>query len=453
MSYFIGLELFINTGKAFFYSYISKVPKILWYKVLITLALIIIYRIGTYIPIPGIDIKSLHQIFILEIGNYDLFHHINFLMGGSLGRISIFSLNLIPYLSANLLFNSLILSNRFFKEKIKNDQTLFLIQSITVIIAIIQSYGILIYLKKINNYFYEKTGLEILTSEGNNFYFTITTIFTLVISTLILQWIAQKITNYGIANGITTILLSGIIAEISKSIWEISIPSKIVIVLTFLIIAYLVLLVEQSSISIPILPLQFFSLWYEKQNPILFHITIPINIFGITPLIIYQILYGIVINFNKKLLIFSTDLGSLYYFLQILILMISCLIVRIFLINNLSRKEVLFSIKKQMLAFHGFHLGKEISNYLNLLFNSLIGINFLYFLLVSLIPDIIYYLVSNFYNLDNYHLNGITIFLIVKIAISIIKEIKSNFLYNISKQIGRKEAIDAFFLKKNKKTN
>jgi len=450
MSHLIGLEIFINTWKAFFYSYSIKLPKVFWYKVIFTLIFIMIYRIGTYIPIPGIDAKSLSLFLTLEENNYGLFNHINFLMGGSIGRISIFSLNLVPYLSANLLFNLLLSSNKTFKEKVRSKEASFFIQAITVLIAIIQSYGILVYLGRLNNNLYEKVGVQLLSTQAMamELYFSITTVLILVVASLILQWVAQKITSYGVGNGISIILISGIIAEISKSIWDLSLMSKIVICFTFLIISYFILIIEQTSITIPISLLQSFSLWYEKQGPIPYSVTIPINIFGLTPLILYQVLYSLFISFNKEFVFLNNLEITDYFFIQAILLMSSCLIVRSILINNLSKKEILLSVRKQLLTFHGFRLGTEISNYMNIIFNSLIGINFLYFLYISLMPEIIFNFISSFYSLDEYHLNGITIFLIVKIVISIIKQIKNTLLFDISKQIGRKEAMNAFFFKK-----
>ena len=447
MSYFVGLEIFINIWKAFFYTYSKGIPKAFWNQILITLILIIFYRIGTYIPIPGIDTKSVSEILLLEKETLGIFNHIDFLMGGSLGRISIFSLNLVPYLSASLLFNLLMTSSKTFREKSKNQKASFLIQISTVFISVLQSYGILIYIEKINNHFYKQLGIEILVSEANGSYFTLSTILTLVGASLALQWMAQKITTYGVGNGITLILLTGVLAEISKSLWELSLISKIVICFTFLLVSYLILIVEQTSISIPISYLQHFSLWYEKQNSYVPYVTIPINVFGIIPLIIYQVLYGFLINSN--LLFNELELSLTYYFIiQFLLLLASCLLVRNILVHSFSKKEILLLIRKQMLAFHGFHIGKEVSNYLNTIFNSLLGVNFLYFLLVSIIPEIIFNFVSSFYVLNDYHLNGITIFLIVKIIISIIKQIKNPFLFDITKQIGRKEAITSFFFKK-----
>lgn len=437
MSHFMGLDIFITVWRSFFYSYTIKIPRSFRYKILITVIFILIYRLGTYVPILGVDTKILSQIYSLEYNQSALFSHFNFLMGGSLGRISIFSLNLIPYLSANLVFNILMSSSSQFKNKMKHKKHKLLIQLGTVFIAVIQSAGILIYLKKINFHFYEKTGLLLFMVEANNIYFDFINMLTLLAATLFLQWIGQKITKYGIGNGITIILVSGIFSEISKSLWEINTISKIVFLLVFMFVFYIVFLIEQSSIAVPVIPTQSISIWYEKQEPTPYFITIPINIFGLTPLILYQVLYSVVIHLEESVVSYMQIKMVSPLVIQIITLIASCFIIRGILINSVANKEILLSVKKQMLLFQGLYLGKETLYYFTSILNSLIVINFIYFLVISTIPEVLFSFISNFYVIE-YHINGITIFLVAKISISIIKDMKSKILLEISKKIGEK---------------
>lgn len=297
MYHLIGIHTFFDTWKTFFYFYNFKIPKEFWYKVIITLFLIFFYRIGSYIPLPGININILNQIFLLKYGDSNIINQINLLMGGSLSRMSIFSLHLIPYLVTNLLFN-LIFNNLSFLKKIKkerqnNKKLDLLIQISTFFIAFIQSIFILYFLKKLNFEFLNEFGLKFLISE--NIYVDFIIITTLIIGTLILQWIGNKIEKYGLGNGITIILFSGIVSEISRNFWEISLINKVFIFFIFFILLYIIITIEEASISLPIVTTQSLSIWSLKESiSIFFYILIPLNFFNIIPIIIYHFL----INFR-----------------------------------------------------------------------------------------------------------------------------------------------------------
>ena len=175
-------------------------------RLLFTLGALIVYRLGSYIPVPGIDPMALAEIFNRNasgiLGMFDMFS------GGSLGRMTIFALTIMPYITASIimqLMTAIIPSLEALKKdgeagrKQINQYTRYL----TVLLAAVQGYGISI-------------GLE--SAQGvvidPGMFFRITTVVTLVGGTLFLMWLGEQITARGVGNGISLIIFSGIVANL-----------------------------------------------------------------------------------------------------------------------------------------------------------------------------------------------------------------------------------------------
>ena len=175
-------------------------------RLLFTLGALVIYRLGTYIPVPGINPVALAEIFNRNssglLGMFDMFS------GGSLGRMTIFALTIMPYITASIimqLMTAVVPSLETLKKdgesgrKIINQYTRFL----TVGLAAVQGYGIAVGLEAVPSVVFEP-GL----------FFRLTTVVTLVGGTLFLMWLGEQITARGVGNGISLIIFSGIVANL-----------------------------------------------------------------------------------------------------------------------------------------------------------------------------------------------------------------------------------------------
>ena len=175
-------------------------------RLLFTLGALIVYRLGTFIPIPGIDPVALEDIFSQQssgiIGMFDMFS------GGALSRMTIFALNIMPYITASIimqLMTAIVPSLEQLKKdgdagrKQINQYTRYL----TVLLATVQGYGIAV-------------GLESAQAvvQDPGMMFRITTVVTLVGGTLFLMWLGEQITSRGIGNGISLIIFAGIVAQL-----------------------------------------------------------------------------------------------------------------------------------------------------------------------------------------------------------------------------------------------
>jgi len=179
-------------------------------RILFTLGALLIYRLGTYIPIPGINPEALADVFRQQqSGILGMF---NMLSGGAIGRMAIFALNIMPYISASIIIQLLTTVSPHL-EALKKEgesgrrQINQYTRYGTVILAALQGYGIAVGLEGAGN---------IVTDPG--WFFRITTVITLVGGTVFLMWLGEQITARGVGNGISLIIFAGIIAELPSAL-------------------------------------------------------------------------------------------------------------------------------------------------------------------------------------------------------------------------------------------
>jgi preprotein translocase subunit SecY len=178
-------------------------------RILFAIGLLIVYRIGTYIPVPGVDVVRLQQFFAQQSAG--LGGMLNMFTGGAVGRMAIFSLGIMPYISASIivqLLASMVPSLQTLKKegeagrKKINQYTRYG----TVFLATMQAYGLALGL--------EAEGMSL--SPG--WYFRVGVIVTLVGGTMFLMWLGEQITARGIGNGISLIIFVGIVAHMPQAL-------------------------------------------------------------------------------------------------------------------------------------------------------------------------------------------------------------------------------------------
>ena len=188
------------------------------YKLQITFWLLLVYRVGSYVTLPGIDPNLLDT----KQADGGLFGIINMFAGGAFGRASIFALGIMPYISASIVVQLLSLALPSFQRLQKegedgrrkiNQITRYL----TIAITLVQSYGFLVNLKNTNPQAIMSIAHPELLSD---FMFTLTSMVVLTASTMFVMWLGERITDKGIGNGISLIIMIGIIARLPLSFWE-----------------------------------------------------------------------------------------------------------------------------------------------------------------------------------------------------------------------------------------
>ena len=192
------------------FSKATELKKRLWF----TLGMLIVYRLGTYIPLPGIDAVVLEDIFARQaggiIGMFDMF------AGGALSRMTIFALNIMPYISAAIIMQLMTaVSPRLEQLKKEGESGRRTINQYTrygtVLITTVQAYGIAVALEGMSS----SAGPAV---HNPGWFFRFTIVITLVGGTMFLLWLGEQVTQRGVGNGISLIIFAGIVANLPTAL-------------------------------------------------------------------------------------------------------------------------------------------------------------------------------------------------------------------------------------------
>jgi len=213
----------------------TELKKRLWF----TLGALVVYRLGTYIPLPGIDAAVLQDIFTRQsggvLGMFDMF------AGGALRRMTIFALNIMPYISASIIMQLMTaVSPQLEAMKKEGEAGRKKINQYTrygtVLITALQGYGIAVGLEGMSS----SVGAAV---HDPGWFFRFTTVITLVGGTMFLMWLGEQITQRGVGNGISLIIFAGIVANLPRALVNTLEMGRTGALSTLLIIALLVMAV------------------------------------------------------------------------------------------------------------------------------------------------------------------------------------------------------------------
>ena len=193
------------------FSKAEELKKRLWF----TVFALIVFRLGTFIPLPGIDPHVLSDIFARNSGG--ILGMFNMFAGGALERMTIFALNIMPYISASIIIQlgqSVIPSLAALKKEGEagHRKVTQMTRYLTVLITIVQGYGIAVGLESMTG----SAGISAVVNPG--FVFKFTTIVSLVGGTMFIVWLGEQITSRGVGNGSSLIITVGIIANIPSAL-------------------------------------------------------------------------------------------------------------------------------------------------------------------------------------------------------------------------------------------
>ena len=254
-------------------------------RLLFLLGALIIFRLGAHIPVPGIDPLELKKLFDSQSGG--ILGMFNMFSGGALSRFTVFALGIMPYISASIIMTLLTSMNARLKDLKKEGQagqrviTSYTRQA-TVVLATFQALGISVAL--------ESQPLLVLDP---GLIFRLTAIVTLVSGTMFLVWLGEQITERGIGNGISMIIMAGIVAGLPSALGNtleltrtgaFSIPLVFFLIVAVILVTALVVYVErgQRRITINYAKRQVGNKMYGGQSS---HLPLKINQAGVIPAI------------------------------------------------------------------------------------------------------------------------------------------------------------------------
>ena len=271
---------------------IVKIPE-LRRKLLFTLAILAVYRIGGHVPTPGIDSQALGEYFASAqntlFGLYDMF------VGGAFQKATIFALGIMPYISASIIFQLLGSVIPYFQKLQKEGEegrkkiTQYT-RYATVLLASMQSYGVSIFLENLPS----PSGVPVVPDPGWGF--RLLTMITITSGTIFIMWLGEQITEHGIGNGISLIIFVGIISRLPTAILvEVKqlmagnrqiIPEVLLFVVMVLVVGAIVYITQgQRKIPVQYAKRVVGRKVYGGQST---HIPLRVNTAGVIPIIFAQ---------------------------------------------------------------------------------------------------------------------------------------------------------------------
>ena len=414
------------------FSKATELKKRLWF----TLFALIVYRIGTYIPIPGVDPTILADVFAQNsggiLGMFDVF------AGGALGRMTIFALNIMPYISASIIMQLMTsISPQMAQLKKEGEAGRKKINQYTrygtVLLAALQGYGI-------------AAGIEGLTlSNGQSavidpgMQFRLFTVVTLVAGTVFLMWLGEQITARGVGNGISLIIFAGIVAELPSALVGTLELGRTGALSTFVILLLLVMAVAviafivfmeraQRRILIQYPKRQRGNKTYGGQNS---HLPLKLNTAGVIPPI-----------FASSLLLMPTTVASfsagsgpdwlnrltamlghgqpIYLMLYIAGIVFFCFFYTAVVFNPDDTAD---NLKKHGGFVPGIRPGKRTSEYLDYVLTRLTVVGAAYLSLVCILPEI---LVSQW--AVPFYFGGTSLLIVVSVTMDTVAQIQSHLV-------------------------
>ncbi|AIL65595.1 preprotein translocase subunit SecY [Rickettsiales bacterium Ac37b] len=433
----------MSTTPALDFSLFSKAHE-LKNRVLFTLLMLIIFRIGSYIPIPGVNPKILAD--IASQNSSGILGMFNMLSGGALGRMSVFALAIVPYITASIVIqlmtsvskalDTLKKEGEFGRKRI-NQYTRYL----TVVLCVFQGLGIALSLEHI----ILPHGSAVINA---GMFFRVTSVVTLVGGTMFLMWVGEQITSRGIGNGISLIIFSGIVAGIPNAVIKTLELSKagaissyfiIILLVVMLFIVGFVIFVEraQRKIIIQYPKRQVGNKIYGGENS---HLPLKLNIAGVIPPIFASsiLLFPMTIanftsNNSEWLEWLNVYLGHgklLYIILYITLISIFCFFYTAIIFNP---EETADNLRKYGSIIPGRRPGKNTAEYLDYVITRLTVIGTIYIVLVCVLPEI---LISR-YSIP-FYLGGTSILIVVNVVIDTMTQVQTHLFAHQYKGLMKK---------------
>ncbi|WP_347140587.1 preprotein translocase subunit SecY [Paracoccus sp. SSK6] len=400
-------------------------------RIWFTIGLLVIYRLGTYIPVPGIDGAALRN--FMDQAQSGIGGILSMFTGGALGRMGVFALGIMPYISASIivqLLTSMVPSLEQLKKegeqgrKKINQYTRYG----TVALALFQAFGLAKSL--------EAGGL----AHDPGLFFQASVVITLVGGTMFLMWLGEQITARGIGNGISLIIFVGIVAEIPAALASffaqgrsgaISTPVILgVIVMVVAVIAFVVFMERAlRKIRIQYPRRQVGMKIYDGQSS---HLPIKVNPAGVIPAIFASSLLLLPITIstfsgNQTGPIMSTILAYFGPGQPLYLVFFAGMIVffAYFYTHNVSFKsdDVAENLKNQGGFVPGIRPGKRTEEYLDYVVNRVLVIGAAYLAAVCLLPEIIRHQWS-----VPFYFGGTSVLIVVSVTMDTINQVQSHLL-------------------------
>lgn len=421
-------------------------------RLLFVLGAIIVFRIGTFIPVPGIDPLVLSSLFDTQKGS--ILGVFNLFSGGALGRMSIFALGIMPYISASIIMQ-LLAATVPSLEAIKKEgpagqrKISMYTRYFTLVLATFQSIGI-------------STALQSQTIGSNalvmnpGFGFVFTAVVTLVTGTMFLMWLGEQVTERGVGNGISIIILTGIVAGLPSAIGgtlelvrtgELHTLTALFLFVVALLVTAFVVFVErgQRRITVNYAKKQQGRRLYSAQSS---HLPLKLNMAGVIPPI-----------FASSIILFPATMGSwfgqqegmewlqnisgmlapgqpVYVFCYAVAIIFFCFF---YTALQFNARDTADNLKKGGAFIPGIRPGEQTAKYIDTVMTRLTFVGAMYITLVCLLPEflILYWNVP-------FYFGGTSLLIIVVVAMDFMAQVQSHLVSHQYEGIMKKANMQGF---------
>ena len=399
-------------------------------RIIFTILLLIVYRLGTYIPLSGIDPLALKE--IMASSQKGLLGMFNMFSGGAVTRMAIFALGIMPYISSSIIVQLLTGVSDYFKNlkeqgEIGRKKITQITRYGTVLIACLQGYGVSVGLENAGNLVIEP-GMS----------FRIITTISLVAGTTFLMWLGEQITLRGVGNGISLIIFSGIVAEIPRALastFELGrtgalsavmiIGIFVLIILTVLFIVFFERAMRKILINYP--KRQVGNKMYGGESS---HLPLKINTAGVIPAIFASALLLLPVTIsNFGLAESDTFLKISSMFTQgqplYMLLYASGIIFFSFFYTSIvfNPKETAENLRKYGGYIPGIRPGERTAEYIDTILMRLTTVGAMYLTFVCLMPE---FLIAK-YPIP-FYLGGTSILIVVVVAMDTVTQVQTRLM-------------------------
>jgi preprotein translocase subunit SecY len=405
-------------------------------RILFLLFALLIYRVGSFITLPGIDPQVLAKLFESQQGG--ILGLVDVFSGGALGRMSMFALGVMPYITASIIVQMLGHVHPPFQELRKEGQqgqrklTQYT-RLLTIVLAAMQSFGVAVALQNP-----EFGGAELVRNPGVSFIFT--AMVTLVTGTMFLMWLGEQITERGIGNGISMIIFAGIVAGLPQAIasmldlaatGELSYAMVLLVFVLAAAVTAFVIFVErgQRRITINFAKRQQGRQAYAAQTS---HLPLKLNIAGVIPAIFAQA----IILFPATIASFAGSTGTDSWVSDLaaymspgqpayMLLYGGAIIFFCFFYSALvfNARETADNLKRQGAFVPGIRPGEQTARYIDGVMTRLTVVGSLYITAVCLLPEIL----ITYFNVP-FNFGGTALLIVVVVVMDFMSQLQSHLM-------------------------
>lgn len=409
-------------------------------KLLFTLGIIVVYRVGTHIPIPGVDYTAVQFCIDQANANTGLFGLVNMFSGGALLQITIFALGIMPYITASIILQLLTVVIPRLEALKKEGQagTAKITQYtryLTVALAILQGTGLVATAR--SGSLFSNCTLASSIVPDRSIFTTITMVITMTAGTAVVMWLGELITDRGIGNGMSILMFISIAATFPSALWAIKKQGDLAdgwiefgtVIAVGLVMVALVVFVEQAQRRIPV---QYAKRMIGRRSygGTSTYIPLKVNQAGVIPVIFASsLLYipALIVQFSNSKAGWATWIQqnladtaapahiTLYF---LLIVFFAFFYVAI----SFNPEEVADNMKKYGGFIPGIRAGRPTAEYLSYVLNRITWPGSLYLGLIALVPTMA---LAGFQANQNFPFGGTSILIIVGVGLETVKQIES----------------------------